>query len=170
MTRALPLSLCLLALGSSAAPAAPSQLHDKAIFTSVNIAVTARAEDGSSTARPRQIDRIIYISTKGRLFSRVSRQAGRHHRTRELGPETTSGAFRFQGNTLIGVLNLLSGAAQLTITFDPSFSSCTATVVMGREAGKVMKIKGLNGKTYTVEGKPSISSVSCSVRSGNPFG
>jgi hypothetical protein len=170
MMRTLPVSLLVLAAGCGSAWAAPPQLLDKAIYTSVSIAVTARSEDGTSVARPRQIDRIIYVSSKGRLFSRVSRQAGQRNQTRELGPETTAGNFRFQGNTLVGGLTLLSGAAQLTITFDPSFSSCTASVAMGRESGKAMKIKGLDGKTYTVEGKPSISNVSCSIRSGNPFG
>jgi hypothetical protein len=169
MARVLTLSLCLLTLAPAAASAAPPQLYDKAISVSMSIAVNARAEDGTTANRPRQIDRIIYVSSKGRLFSRVSRQVGPRNETRELGPETTSGAFRFQGNSLIGVLNLVSGAAQLTITFDPSFSSCSANVVMGRESGKAMKIRGLNGKMYTVEGKPSVSSVSCSVRQGNPF-
>jgi hypothetical protein len=162
MMRALPVSLLVLAVGCGSAWAAPPQLHDKAIVTSVSIAVTARAEDGTSATRPRLIDRTIYVSTKGRLFVRVSRQVGQRNVTRERGPEESAGSFRFQGNTLVGGLSLVSGAAQMTITFDPSFSSCNASVVMGREAGKAMKFKGLDGKTYTVEGKPS--------RSGNPFG
>lgn len=168
--RACPVALLLLTAGVGSAWAAPPQLHDKAIYTSVSIAVTARAEDGTSANRPRQIDRIIYVSSKGRLFTRVSRQAGPRNTTQERGPEDSAGSFRFQGNALVGGLSLVSGAAQMTITFDPSFSSCTASLVMGREGGKAMQFKGLDGKTYTIEGKPSVSNVSCSVRAGNPFG
>jgi hypothetical protein len=169
MTRILSALLALPLLTAGPAVAAPPQLLDKAITVSFSVSVTARSEDGRSTARPRQIDRIIYVSSKGRLFSRVSRQAGQRNETREHGPETTGGAFRFQGNTLVGALNLASGASQLTITFDPSFSGCTATVVFGRETGKALKIRGLDGRFYTVEGRPSVSAVSCSVRQGNPF-
>jgi hypothetical protein len=58
---------------------------------------------------------------------------------------------------------------QLTITFDPSYSSCSASVAYGRESGRAVTFTGLNGKTYTMEGKPSVSTVSCSIRQGNPF-
>jgi hypothetical protein len=168
MSRALPVSVCLIAFGSGSAWAAPPQLYDKAISVSFSVAVNARAEDGSS-AQPRQVARTIYVSSKGRLFTRLSRQAGRNSQTLERGPETTAGAFRFQGNNLIGVLKLPSGASQLTITFDPSYSSCSASVAYGRESGRAVKFTGLNGKTYTMEGKPSVSTVSCSIRQGNPF-
>jgi hypothetical protein len=170
MNRVLPVCVWLLAIAAcpTTARAAPPQLYDKAISVSFSVAVNARAEDGRS-ARSRQVDRVIYVSTKGRLFTRVSRQAGQRSETRERGPETTAGAFRFQGNTLVGVLNMPSGASQLTITFDPSFSSCSASVVMGREGGKALKFKGLDGRIYTVEGRPSISGASCSIRQGNPF-
>jgi hypothetical protein len=167
----LPVTLCLLALGSGAATAAPPQLLDKAVTVSFTISVDARAEDGSGTAaRPRHVERVIYVSTKGRLFTRVSRQVGQRNETRERGPETTAGAFRFQGNTLVGVLAMPSGASQLTVTFDPGFSGCSASVVMGRDSGKAIRFKGLDGRMYTVAGKPTISSPSCSMRSGNPFG
>ena len=76
---------------------------------------------------------------------------------------------RISGNSIVGVLPFPSGASQLTVNFDPSFSSCTAQVIMGAEKGKPIVYKGLNGMTYTQTGPAQVSGVSCSVRAGNPF-
>ena len=65
--------------------------------------------------------------------------------------------------------NFVSGAGQLVVSFDSSFQSCTASVTLGRESGKAFKFKGLNGKTFTATGTPTVSTPSCSIREGNPF-
>jgi hypothetical protein len=154
----------------SRAATVPAQLYNKTISISLSVSADAVAEDGTRTSRPRQVQRTIYVSSKGRIFSRVDRQVGRRGETVERTPEQTSGAFRFEGNRLVGVnVNFPSGAAQLTITFDSSFQSCTASIAFGREGGKAFKFKGLDGKTYTTTGVPTATTPSCSIREGNPF-
>ena len=41
--------------------------------------------------------------------------------------------------------------------------------MLGREGGKAFKFKGLNGKTFTSTGTPTVSGATCSIRDGNPF-
>ena len=94
----------LLATATLAGAAAvPPQLHNKTISIAFSVTASAVAEDGTRANRPRNIQRTIYISSKGRIFSRSERQAGRNADTVEVGPERTSGAFRYEGNRLIGV-------------------------------------------------------------------
>jgi hypothetical protein len=160
----------LLLLSSGLASAAPTQLYGKAISISYSVTANAVAEDGTTSSRPRSVQRTIYISSKGRVFSRSERQAGRNSDTVERGPDATGGHFSFQGNRLIGVnTNFISGAGQLVVSFDSSFQSCTASITLGRESGKAFKFKGLNGKTFTATGTPTVSTPSCSIREGNPF-
>lgn len=168
--RVLALSSIALLLQASTAFAAPAQLYGKAISISYSVTANAVAEDGTTSNRPRTVQRTIYVSSKGRVFSRSDRQAGRNADTVERGPESTSGHFSFQGNRLVGVnTNFISGAGQLVVSFDSSFQSCTASITLGRESGKAFKFKGLNGKTFTATGTPTVSTPSCSIREGNPF-
>jgi hypothetical protein len=159
----------VLLLPAGNAVAAPSQLLNKTVITSATISANATADDGTVTRFPRTVQRTIYISSKGRIFVRVSRSVGQRSETRERGPETTGSAFRFQGNKLVGVLKLPSGASQMVIDFDAGFTSCTMSFLFGRESGQAIRFKGLNGKTYTQQGKFSVSGQSCSIRAGNPF-
>jgi hypothetical protein len=168
--RVLALSSIALLLPASTAFAAPAQLYGKAISISYSVTANAVAEDGTTSNRPRTVQRTIYVSSKGRVFSRSDRQAGRNAETVERGPESTGGHFSFQGNRLVGVnTNFISGAGQLVVSFDSSFQSCTASITLGRESGKAFKFKGLNGKTFTATGTPTVSTPSCSIREGNPF-
>lgn len=164
--------LCLLlSAGGTQAAGAPAQLHNKTIRMSASATVNAVAPDGSRTNVPRTVTRTIYVSSKGRLFSREERRAGRNADTVDRAPGESggSGGFRFDGNRLIGVVMAESGARQVTITFDPGFSSCTASIAFGREGGKAYKVKGLDGKIYTATGVPTASGASCSISAGNPF-
>lgn len=155
----------------ASAYSAPAQLLGKSVQVSFAVSASARAEDGSVTNRQRQVQRTIYISSKGRVFTQVDRQVGRLSDTQQRGPDVTAGRFRFEGNRLIGVnLGMVSGAAQLVVDFDSGFQSCTARVSFGRESGREFKFKGLDGKTYTATGVPTATTPSCSIRAGNPFG
>jgi hypothetical protein len=171
MTRSLVLILvaaALLVTGGSAL-AAPPQLYNKTITVSSTISVNAVADDGSSVNRPRTVQRTIYISSKGRLFVRVERQSGTRSTTAERSPEETSKAFSFQGSKLVGVLKFPSGAAQMVISFDSGFSSCSTSVLFGKEGGQNIRFKGLDGKMYTQQGGFNVSNQTCSIREGNPF-
>ncbi len=160
----------LLLAGLAHASGAPAQLHNKAIRMSASATVNAVAEDGSRTNVPRTVNRTIYISSKGRIFSREDRRAGRNADTVEMAPgQSSSGGFRFDGNRLVGVMMSASGARQVTVTFGADFRSCTATVAFGREGSKPYKVKGLDGKMYTATGVPTASGATCSISDGNPF-
>src|SRR6185437_16157951 len=85
-------------------------------------------------------------------------------------PEQTAGHFRFEGNHLIGTRTLIGGAAaQMVVSFDPGFQSCTASVHFGRESGKPFQYRGLRGELFTATGVPTASTPTCSVREGNAF-
>jgi hypothetical protein len=155
------------ALLGGAAQAAPQGMLNKSVTVSFSITIPARAPDGSTQANPRAVTRTIYISSQGNVFARADRRVGKNSQTAERGPG--EGGMRVSGNSLVGVLPLQSGASQLTVNFDASFSSCTAQLIVGAEKGKPIVYMGLNGMTYTQTGPASVSAVSCSVRAGNAF-
>jgi hypothetical protein len=159
------LGLLALALPATTANAAPAQLLNKTVFISFSVAVPAKGADGSTLSGARNSQRVIYISSAGRVFARASRQAGRSSETKEAGPEATT--VRIAGNSLVGVMKYPSGASQLTVSFDPSFQSCTAQILTGGESGKPIVFKGLNGVMYTATGKMQFSGISCSIKDGN---
>ncbi len=163
------LALFCFATATPASAQAPKQLHNKSIFTSTTISIPGRGSDGSTSDRPRSIERVIYISSAGRVFAKVTRSVGKNQQQKERGPEASGGGggLRFAGNRLTGVLQFQSGASLMNIDFDPSFQSCTVSVIMGRDSGKPIVWKGLNGVTYTSTGAPVIGGHSCSIREGN---
>lgn len=162
---AVTLALFCVSTATPASAQAPKQLHNKSIFTSTTISIPGRGSDGSTSDRPRSIERVIYISSAGRVFAKVTRAVGKNQQQKERGPE--GGGLRFAGNRLTGVLQFQSGASLMNIDFDPSFQSCTVSVIMGRDSGKPIVWKGLNGVTYTSTGAPVIGGHSCSIRDGN---
>jgi hypothetical protein len=155
------------ALAGGAAQAAPEGMLNKSVTISFTITIPARGADGSAQANPRAVTRTLYVSSQGRVFARADRRVGKNSQTVERGPGEA--AIRISGNSLTGVLPFPSGASQLTVNFDPSFSNCTAQVIVGAERGKPIVYKGLNGVMYTQTGPVQVSAVSCSVRSGNAF-
>lgn len=155
------------ALIGGAAHAAPQQALNKSVTVSFSITVPARGSDGSSQANPRAVTRTYYISSQGRVFARADRRVGKNQDRLEKGPGETN--MRISGNSMVGVIVFPSGAMQLTVNFDPSFSSCSARAIVGAEGGKPIVYKGLDGKTYTQTGPAQVSGVSCSVAAGNAF-
>jgi hypothetical protein len=102
------------------------------------------------------------------LFFKFSGRAGTASREKLTAP-TDAGNFKFVGNNLVGVFPQVSGATQVTVTFDSAYQSCHADVVTGVEAGRPFAWTNLNGVRCTSTGKPTISGVSCSVSQGNVF-
>ena len=154
--------------GISSALAAPAGMLNKTINVSMSVTIPGKGSDGS-TPNPRQIARVIYVSTQGRVFVRATRTVGRMSKESETGPNERPGSIRVAGDKLIGVLPLPSGAFQIMISFDGSFQTCTANVILGTDSGRPIVWKGLNGVTYTQTGKASVSTPTCSVSQGNPF-
>jgi hypothetical protein len=175
--RLIPFSLTLAAAGLApgAAAAAPPQLLNKTIQLSWSTEVVQRGPDGQ-VVRPRiDASRTIYVSDAGRLFDRAVRenQKRRLKRAGDHAPDAAANkagetrGLRFAGSSLVGNTAFAQGALQFTVSFDPSFSSCTLSVSYGREGGR-MRRRGLDGVMYDIESLTTTSQT-CSVRAGNPF-
>jgi hypothetical protein len=169
--------LIVAALAAPTSPAragAPQQLYNKTIQISWTSSVTETAPDGQHHARSFAVSHTIYVSSAGRLFERGSRSRGQMRKQSDNAPGSTQNAggeansVHFEGNKLIGLTAFAQGARRYVATFDPSFSSCTVSITMGRE-GNGMKRKGLDGVLYTID-SVTPSGESCSIREGNPFG
>jgi len=172
LTRAVRI-VCLVGLAgliiASHADAAPQQLMNKTITVGFGVSIPAKGSDGSTLITSRQTSRQIYVSTQSRVFVKVARRAGRASENKEVGPGDGGTTMRFVGNNLVGVLQFASGASQLMVTFDSSFQTCTASVIMGADRGKPIVWKGIDGRTYTSTGKPTVSGLICSIVQGNAF-
>ena len=164
--------LATIGLCAMAAPAeaAPQQLTNKTISVAFSVSIPARKADGTILTTNRQTSRQIYISSQGRLFVKVMRRVKGAAEDKEIAPGGGGGDnLRFVGDKIVGVLSLGSGASQLTISFDPSYQSCTANLIVGAQSGRPIVWKGIDGHTYTATGKPSVSTPNCSISQGNAF-
>lgn len=146
--------------------AAPANLMNKTITVSATTTTpwTAGGRTGSGS---RITVQTIYISSAGRVFARMVRYDRQVNATADFAPHENT--FRFVRDKLIGVVQYVSGASQMIVSFDPSGQSCTAAVQMGRENGRPLTWKGNNGVTYTATGPSVVSNVTCSIVSGNAF-
>ncbi len=178
MSRA-PLWRCVAALAlltgtpllSGASANAPPQALNKTVSVSFSLAIPARCSDGSSTQAARSVARQIYISTKGRLFAKMSSSVADHQRTfskqSDIEPSSSS-PVRFSGNKILVTFVTVSGARQEIISFDPAFKTCTVNVIVGRSSGKPFVWISLNGRLVcTATGNAILSNTSCSVSEGN---
>lgn len=168
--------LIIAAVAAETVPAragAPQALFNKTIQITWTSTVSETSPDGQHLNRSFAISHVIYVSSAGRLFERGSRSRGQMRKQSDNAPGSTHNAggeannVHFEGNRLIGTLAFAQGARQFVATFDPSFSSCTVSITLGREGGG-MKRKGLDGVLYTIN-SIAASGESCSIRDGNPF-
>ena len=145
---------------------APSQLYNKSITVAWGESgVYKRVSDGVNTSPVGKFERIFYISSAGRIFVRGTSSSGRFGGSREAGPEKTSDNVKFEGNSLVGFGVNLGVARRIAATFDAGFSSCTASVTIGK-SGAGTKITGFDGAVYEVISMlPGASS--CSIKDGN---
>lgn len=149
--------------------AAPAELLNKTITVSYTTTIPGKSPDGQTISGVRNAVRTVYISGAGRIFARVFRRDRDASATKEAGPGDTGNTLRFEGNKLVGVVQFVSGASQMVITWDSSGGSCNATIVAGRDSGRTIQWKGVNGKTYTATGPVENSNISCSIAAGNAF-
>ena len=164
-------SLCLLAVcAATSAWAAPAALLNKSITVSYAVTIPGKKADGTPANGTRVATRTIYVSSAGRIFARVARRDGNAAETKEAGPGESSNNLHFAGDKLVGVMQFASGASQMTISFDPSGQSCSASIVAGRDSGRPLRWRGVDGTMREATGPATISNVSCSIASGNAFG
>ncbi len=155
---------------ANSAYAAPAGLLNKSITVSYTTTIPGKKDDGSPATGSRIAVRTVYISSAGRIFGRVFRRDGNATQTREAGPSEAGNTFRFAGDKLVGAMQFASGAAQMTISFDTGGQSCSAAIVAGRDNGKPIRWKGVDGAMRESTGPVTFSNVSCSIASGNAFG
>ncbi len=176
--RPFPLKPCLIAAAMAlpAAPAfadAPRQLYNKTIQIGWSVAVAQTAPDGQKSNVAVAVSHTVYVSSAGRLFERASRATKRGTKQSENAPGAAQNAggeatsVHFEGSRLVGSTAFAGGARRFVATFDPNFSSCTVSVMFGREGGH-LKRKGVDGVIYTIDSMTS-SGESCSIRDGNAF-
>lgn len=169
-SRVAALALILLAssAGHSNAGSAPSQLYNKSITVSWGESgVYKRISDGVNTSPIGQFQRIYYISSAGRIFTRGTSSSGKFGGSREAGPEKSADNVKFEGNSLVGFGVNLGIARRVTATFAAGFSSCSSTVTIGK-SGTSARIKGFDGAEYEIISMQA-GSASCSIRDGNAF-
>lgn len=165
----------------TAAQAAPKQLYGKSVTVSWSESRNQRpAGEQNFRTVTVNLQRSVYISTAGRLFSRhhAMVQRGRKARSGQTegvgssGTNLSGGArdARFQGNDLI-ISSAFTGAArQIVISFDGG--GCTARVIIAKQVGaKTASLRGVasGGRQIEVESAQA-GAASCSVRDGNVFG
>jgi hypothetical protein len=56
--------------------------------------------------------------------------------TKTVDADPQRSGFQYQNGALIGRVQAISGAIQITISFDSAFQSCKVDVLIGREGGK----------------------------------
>ena len=164
-------SLLLVSVTNALADPAPKQLQNKTIVISWTANNSLRSDTGNVISRTIQVRRQIYISLAGRLFTRFEANSGRISRAKEFGPDDVDSKHReiqFAGNKLVSSTEFASGAAQIVISFDSGFSSCTVDVTFGRSESAAIRRKGLNGAMFELL-KSEISGQTCSIQNGNAF-
>jgi hypothetical protein len=156
-----------------AAAQAPHQLYNKTIQVNWTAMVNQTDSNGQIRDVAVSVSHTIYVSSAGRLFWRGSRAARRGSKQSENAPGATHNAggestgLSFQGNRLVGNTAFAQGARNFTVTFDPGFSSCTVSVIFGRDAGG-LKRRGVDGVMRTINSMRPTGEA-CSIREGNPF-
>lgn len=156
---------------SAALAAAPQAALNKTVTVTWGTSGTGVSETGQSRSFNNINTRTIYISSAGRTFLRMRLRGTKVERGAERGPGDTSGgsSVRIDGNRLIGVESFQSGARQWIATFDPSFSSCSLSVIDAKAGGANIKRRGPDGAMWTLS-NVTTSAPSCSVQSGNALG
>jgi hypothetical protein len=155
-------------LTSAAAEAAPQQLLGRTVALTFGFHTPAKGADGSTNTNTRSMNYQIYVSDKGRLFVKLSARDpyGRSAAERSVAPGDDNN-WNMAGNNIVGVTSAVSGAAQITISFDASYQTCSASVLVGTERGTPYKFTGSNGVMYTATGASVISNIRCSISQGN---
>lgn len=148
----------------SLAAGAPPQLLGKTISASYTASVPIQSRGRSSIAS-RNVHVRIYVSSAGRIFERTIHEAVTGYLARNNAPG--EGLWRFVGGSLVKSAAAVSGAVRFQISFDSNFASCTLSGIMGHEAGKAYRWKGLDGIDREATGPGTISAQSCSVAAGN---
>jgi hypothetical protein len=166
----------LLLCGREATAAAPAQLYGKSVIVSWTGTQNERQAGTHDPFRPVNFQKQpkVYISTAGRTFlhNSTTNRGGSDsiEQVGASGPSQTGGTslVQFQGRSLVFTFVFIGGAIRIQADFDPSFTSCTASVIRGIGAGNgTMTIRNLVGGNMVEVQSPADNGVTCSIRDGN---
>lgn len=175
MTRAVGSALLLLAIGATAANAAPPQLRGKSIVLSWT---EQRREQNPVTRQEHHLATpfsfTVYVSSADRTFNRLT--AGRAGSSDQgAGSKDRKGfaarAVNFSGQRMTASNTFAAGGArQIAATFDAGFSGCSGSVIIGRGGGReAIRQKKMDGSWVDLL-SVSVGAVSCSISAGNALG
>lgn len=179
MTTRVAAALIVLALTGSGALAAPAQLYGKSVivgWTENRMQTTDNSAAPVSKTASAQLS--VYVSDKGRAFSRVSMTVERGRRGNASGQrdavqgEGSARSVNFSGNSMtVAAPRGNAGALMIRVTFDSGFSGCSARVISGKSGGAAYtRVHSMiTGGTYDMYSIQT-SGESCSIQSGNVFG
>jgi hypothetical protein len=178
MSLRIPAAIIVLAMTTSGAPAAPAQLYGKSVVVSWT-ENRMQTTDYSDTPVPKtaQGRLSVYVSDKGRAFSRVSMSIERRRQTQSGQRDAVQGegsarSVNFQGSSMtVSAPRGDAGAMMIAVTFDSGFQGCSARVVTGKANGAqstrvTSMITGRQYRFFSVQ----TSGESCSIQTGNVFG
>ena len=117
-------------------------------------------------------DLITYISSEGRVFTRLTGSAsGGSGKSEQVAEEGGSRVPHFSGATMeIFAPYAAGGMRQIVVTFEPGFGSCSASVASLEQAGQtVFRGYSLIQKRPVEFHSVSMTGATCSVRTGNVF-
>ncbi len=159
------------------AASAPAGLRGKSVIATWTETRMQRL-GGTGDFKERAVSQNLsaYVSSEGRVFAKrtvVGGRKGKSGSVSSVGENAAGGqSAQFSGQSLIITNKFASGGARMArISFDSGFSSCTATVILGRENGTGIA-RGrsrISGEVLEIK-SASVSNTNCSVRSGNVFG
>lgn len=179
MTCRIAAALFALAMTTSGAFAAPAQLYGKSVivsWTESRMQTTDRSATPVSKTASGQLS--VYVSDKGRAFSRVSMTVDRGRRGTASGQrdavqgEGSARSVNFSGNSMtVAAPRGNAGALMIRVTFDSGFSGCSARAISGKSGGAAYtRIHSIvTGGTYDFYSVQT-SGESCSIQGGNVFG
>ncbi len=165
-------AIVVFLLSMADATAAPRQLYGKGIEIQYSVTATMETPRGPRRGSS-HVSRTIYVSNTGRLFERGvwTKQGVTDVSDNAPGAAVNrAGEARgmsFRGNELVAHIAYASGAGEMTIRFDPTFSTCEGSVRYGSEGGKAI-YRRVNGAVRQLTSLQA-SSVSCRVTAGNPL-
>jgi hypothetical protein len=162
--------------GSSFAASAPPQLVGKSVSLSWTDARVERRESGQELSISQTSNVKIYVSDKGRVFSKFNRsavwQGGRGQSREDLDISGSGGHtlnFHSEGNALVIDQISTGGARRLTVKFDKDFAACSIDVIHGK-SGQRTRHRNLENSAWLELVSIKVTATSCSVSNGNVFG
>ncbi len=164
---------CLMTMGISSVLAGPGPAPLVGKTVSINwgeATVAKRVSDGFRGTLGNTISVMIYVSSTGRYFAKLSGGSQFARSKAEIDPERAGKGISFSGRTLtaVGVSQSQELGRRIIATFDQNFSSCTAVVSVGKSRSTA-RVTGFDGAEWEIIEKIP-SAVTCSISDGNKVG